>query len=751
MKPALVLLTAAAAFAQSFAGSAALDALAEEAIRDGLIPGAVLVVGHEGKIVHRKAYGYKALVPDKEPATVDTIYDAASLTKVMATMPAIMKLLEQGKIRLAEPVTTYLPEFQGGKSDITVRDLLTHFSGLRGDLDLEPPWSGYETGIRKALADKPLAPPGAGFIYSDINFELLGEIVRRLSGKPLDEFAREQIFEPLGMKDTMFRPPESLRPRIAPTEIDNGTGQPWRGIVHDPTARYMGGVAGHAGLFTTADDLARYAEMWLGMGERAGVRLFSPLTIERFSTNAAPTTQPIRRGLGWDIDSPYSSNRGELYRIGGYGHTGFTGPAVWIDPGTRSFVVIMANRVHPRGGRSINPWRSRVATVVAAGLTSNAAGGNTLTGLDVLAQQDFAPLKGRRVGLITNQTGVDRSGRRNVDAMRAAGVNVVALFSPEHGIAGQEDRAEIADSTDAATGLPIRSLYGAGRTRPTAEMLRGIDTLVFDIQDAGARFYTYSCTMLYALEEAAKARLAFFVLDRPNPVGGRHVEGPVLEDELASFVGCYDMPVRHGLTMGELAQMANTERKLGADLHVIALRNWRRDQWFDETGLPWINPSPNMRSLNAALLYPGIALLEGARDYSVGRGTDAPFEQIGADWINGVELAFYLNARSLPGVRVYPVRFKPTESVFAGRTIEGVRFDVVDRDVFDSVGFGLELAHALQRLYPGKVNFEACRFLIGSRAVVETLKWGEDLADIQAFLDRSVAQFLARRNPFLLY
>lgn len=751
MKLALVLLTAAAALAQSFAGSAALDALAEEAIRDGLIPGAVLVVGHEGKIVHRKAYGYKALVPDKEAASVDTIYDAASLTKVMATMPAIMKLLEQGKIRLAEPVTTYLSEFQGGKSDITVRDLLTHFSGLRGDLDLEPPWSGYETGIGKALVDKPLAPPGTGFIYSDINFELLGEIVRRLSGKPLDEFAREQIFEPLGMKDTMFRPPESLRPRIAPTEIDSQTGQPFRGIVHDPTARYMGGVAGHAGLFTTADDLARYAEMWLGMGERAGVRLFSPLTIERFSANAAPTTQPIRRGLGWDIDSPYSSNRGELYPIGGYGHTGFTGPAVWIDPGTRSFVVIMTNRVHPRGGRSINPWRSRVATVVAAGLTSNAAGGNTLTGLDVLAQQDFAPLKGRRVGLITNHTGLDRSGRRNVDAMRAAGVNLVALFSPEHGISGQEDRAEIADSTDAATGLPIRSLYGPGRTRPTAEMLRGIDTLVFDIQDVGARFYTYSCTMLLALEEAAKAHLAFFVLDRPNPVGGRHVEGPLLEDELASFVGCYNMPVRHGLTMGELAQMANAERKLGADLHVIPMRNWRRDQWFDETGLPWINPSPNMRSLNAAILYPGIALLEAARDYSVGRGTDAPFEQIGADWINGVELAFYLNARNLPGVRVYPVRFKPAESVFAGQTIEGVRFDVVDRDVFDSVGFGLELAHALQRLYPGKVNFEACRFLIGARAVVETLKWGEDLAGIRAFLDRGVAQFQARRSPFLLY
>jgi uncharacterized protein YbbC (DUF1343 family) len=371
--------------------------------------------------------------------------------------------------------------------------------------------------------------------------------------------------------------------------------------------------------------------------------------------------------------------------------------------------------------------------------------------LDVLAQENFARLQGRRVGLITNQTGVDRSRRRNVDLMRAAGVNLVALFSPEHGISGQQDQSEIGDSTDAPSGLPVRSLYGAGRTRPTSEMLAGIDTLVFDIQDVGARFYTYSCTMLYALEEAAKARLPFYLLDRPNPVGGTHVEGPVLENELASFVGCYDMPVRHGLTLGELALMANTERKLGAELHVVEMKNWRREQWFDETGLPWIDPSPNMRSLNAAILYPGIALIEAAREYSVGRGTDAPFDQVGASWINGVELAFYLNARDLPGVRVYPVRFQPFESVFAGQTIEGVRFAVVDRDAFDSVGFGLELAHALQRLYPGRINFEASRFLIGARAAVETLKWGEDLEDIQPWLAKTRFDYLRRRAPFLLY
>src|SRR5580658_4173349 len=273
---------------ETFSGSAALDAQMQQAVSDGLIPGAVLLVGHDGKIVHRKAYGQRALVPAREAMTLDTIFDLASLTKVVATTPAIMKLFEQGKIRLNDPVTVYLPEFQGGKSDITVRDLLTHFSGLRPDLDLEPPWTGYDTGIRKALLDKPANPPAQRFVYSDINFELLGEIVRRVSGKMLDEYAREQIFAPLGMQETMFRPPASLRLRIAPTEIDKATGQPFRGVVHDPTARYMGGVAGHAGVFSTASDLARYAQMMLNLGELSGVRVFSPLTVQKFTASSSP-------------------------------------------------------------------------------------------------------------------------------------------------------------------------------------------------------------------------------------------------------------------------------------------------------------------------------------------------------------------------------------------------------------------------------------------------------------------------------
>ena len=599
-----MLFTQAAPAQETFSASPALDAVVEAAVRDGLIPGAVLIVGHDGKIVHRKAYGARALVPQREPMTADTIFDIASLTKVVATTPALMKLFEQGKLRINDPVTSYLPDFQGGRSDITVRDLLTHFSGLPPDLNLDPPWTGYETGIRRALIEKPTSPPATRFVYSDINFELLGEIVHRLGGKPLDEYAREAVFAPLGMKETSFHPTPS--PRIAPTEIDPATGAPFRGVVHDPTARYMGGVAGHAGVFSTAADLAKYAQMMLDDGGQ----LFSPLTVQKFTSPNSPPDQSVLRGLGWDIDSGYSAPRGELFPIGSYGHTGFTGPSLWIDPASKTYVILMTNSVHPRGGKNLNPLRSKIGTVVAAAVgvpgpapayeTLEGAGvrrmtapnHEVLTGLDVMEAANFAELAGKRVGLITNHTGLDRAGQRNIDAMRAAGVRLTAIFSPEHGLTGKEDRPDVADDKDAASGLPVRSLYDNGRNRLTPAMLRDVDVLVFDVQDAGARFYTYSCTMLYALEDAAKSKLPFYVLDRPNPVTGAHIEGPMLDDNLHSFTGCFAMPVRHGLTLGELATMGNAERHWNADLHVIKMKNWQRNDWFDSTGLPWIDPSP---------------------------------------------------------------------------------------------------------------------------------------------------------------
>jgi len=771
---ALILCTVASLCAQpAFSGAAAMDEQINQAVQSGLIPGAVLVLGHNGQIVYQKAYGERALIPRREVMTLDTIFDAASLTKVVATTSAVMKLFDQGKIRLNDPVTAYLPEFEDGHSDITIRNLMTHFSGLRPDLDLKPAWSGYETGIHRALIDKPARPPGVRFVYSDINFILMGEIVRRLSGQSLAEYTHANIFQPLGMSDTMFQPPASLRPRIAPTEIDPATGQPLRGVVHDDTSRFMGGIAGHAGLFTTAADLAKFAQMMLNGGELNGVRIFSAATVEKFTTPQSPADQPILRGLGWDIDSPYSSNRGDLFPIGSYGHTGFTGTSLWIDPYSKSYVILLTNFVHPHRWKSLSSLRSRVATIAAAsfGITSrevrltgynetiNGPGlprvvdpaGSVLTGLDVLAQEKFAPLRGKRIGLITNHTGLSRDGKRNVDLMMRAGVEVVAIFTPEHGLQGREDQPNISDTKDTATGIPVTSLYQGSRRRMSPEMLNGIDALVYDIQDVGARFYTYSCTMLYSLEEAAKKHVPYFVLDRPNPITGTKVEGPLLDKDLESFVGCLEVPLRHGMTFGELATMANGERKLGADLHVVAMKGWSRGDWFDSTGLPWVDPSPNMRSLNAATLYPGVAMLEASKNYSVGRGTDSPFEQIGADWIHGRELAEFLNNRFIPGVRVYPTKFQPSASNLKGQNIEGVRFVITDRNRFDSTRFGLEIGYALEKLYPGKIPWDANRFLIGNHEVIAAGKAGTDPRTTVQKMEDSLAAFLQQREKYLLY
>lgn len=757
--------------ARPFSTAATMDATVEEAIRAGEIPGAVLIVGHKGRIVFQKAYGDRALVPQREPMSLDTIFDVASLTKVVSTTSAIAKLVEDGKIRLSERVTQYLPEFQGGKSDITVRNLLTHFSGMRPDVDLEPVWSGYETGIRLAVNDRPTGLPNARFVYSDINFLLLGEIVHRVSGKTLPEYVQSKIFGPLGMRDTMYQPAQALANRIAPTEIVKGSPQPLRGVVHDPTARYMGGVAGHAGLFSTASDLSKFAEMMLGMGRRNGVRVFSPLTIRRFTSPQGPPNQPVLRGLGWDIDSQFSSSRGDLFPVGSYGHTGFTGTSMWIDPFSDTYVILLANSVHPHLKPAISPLRSKVASVAAAGLdlagvpaasvlSSVSSTGEAkpkqrtakvLTGIDVLLQDKFPELKGKRVGLITNHTGLTRDGKRNIDAMLAAGVNLKVLYSPEHGLAGKEDHENVGHAKDAASGLPVWSLYAGQNRRPDQEMLRDVDVLVFDIQDVGARFYTYMCTMANAMEEAAKRNIEFVVLDRPNPINGMQVEGPILDPALKSFIGCFELPLRHGMTMGEIATMINASSDRKANLKVVKMRGWMRSDWFDSTGLHWINPSPNMRSLNAAILYPGIGMLEGGKVYSVGRGTDAPFEQIGAEWMNGQELAGYLNGREIPGVRVYPTRLHPSTSNFEGKTIDGVRFVITDRDNFNSVRFGLELGAGIAKLFPGKMNWTANEKLLGDRTVLQQLEQGGDAAAIEQQFASGLEQFRQRRSGFLLY
>jgi uncharacterized protein YbbC (DUF1343 family)/CubicO group peptidase (beta-lactamase class C family) len=746
----------------------AIPPVVEQAIADKKLPGAVVLVGRGDRVLWQRAIGKRALEPASEPMTADTIFDLASLTKVVATTTSVMKLVEDGRVRLNDRVSDHVPGFERyNKTNITIRHLMSHTSGLRPDLDLADGWTGYDKAIELAIEEAPQSAPGERFVYSDINYFLLGDIVKRVSGLPLDQFAKKYVFDPLGMKETMFVPAAALEPRIAPTEH-------LRGVVHDPTARRMGGVAGHAGLFSTAADLAIFCRMLLDGGSYGGVRILSPLTVAKMTTPASAPGDPNVRGLGWDIDSSYSSNRGELLPLGSYGHTGFTGTSIWIDPVTREFVVFLSNRVHPDGKGDVTPLRAKVATIAASaildapseaararGLTGRDFGAAAApvrakrppvqTGLDVLRAEGFARLAGKRVGLVTNHTGRARDGATAIDLLfTAKDVKLVKLFSPEHGIRGVLDDS-VPSAVDEKTKLPILSLYGDTR-RPTAEMLDGLDAIVIDLQDIGARFYTYTTTTAYVLEEAAKRKLPVFVLDRPDPVNGWQIEGPALDKELAGGFTSYfqAMPIRHGMTLGEMARLFNGENKIGADLTVVAMKNWKRDDWFDDTSLPWVNPSPNMRNMNEAALYTGIGAIEST-NISVGRGTDTPFEHVGAPWIDGVQLADALNARAIPGVRFYPVRFTPASSKYPNEECQGVFVIVTDRVALRPVRVGLEIASALTRMYPSQYQIDLAGRLFGSKDTIARIKTGEDPVSIAATWSAAEARWRLLRAKYLLY
>ncbi|MDQ6893693.1 MAG: DUF1343 domain-containing protein [Acidobacteriota bacterium] len=770
---ALALVAAFAAIAAAPAPPGRLskiDAAVAEAIAGGDLPGAVVLVGRGDRTLYRKAYGNRAMRPSAEKMTADTIFDVASLTKVVATAPSILILAEDGKIRLADPVTRYIPDFAAGggeRGKITIEQLLTHRAGLLPDDPIEL-YTGSPDEIFARKYRLPLASrPGTEFVYSDVGFEILGEIVRRVSGEPLDRFAQERIFRPLGMRETAFRPPGSTPSgklsRFAPTEQREGR---WmRGEVHDPRAYALGGVAGHAGLFSTADDLAKFCRMILGGGALGGARVLSPLGVDALTRPRFSGDGNVR-ALGFDMATGFSSPRGDLFPLGSFGHTGFTGTSLWIDPSSRTFVILLSNRVHPEGGGDVVRLRAVVANVVAASVPESvvpaarrlssripAPARQVRAGIDVLVEEDFRPLAGLRIGLLTNATGVARDGRSTAEVLasagaKKAGVTLVRLFSPEHGLKIDADDT-VSDHTDPATGLPVVSLYGE-RRRPRPEDLSGLDALVFDVQDVGTRFYTYPATGGYLLEAAAEAKIPLVVLDRPDPVGGLLLEGPLADPDQLSFTAYHEIPVRYGMTLGELLRLFNAERKIGAAVQVVEMRGWSRDLWYDETGLEWVNPSPNMRSLTAAALYPGVGLLE-TTNVSVGRGTDTPFEVLGAPWIDASRLAAYLSARKIPGVRFTPVHFTPTASVHAGARCGGLRITVTDRGILRAAPLGIEIASALRALYPGDWDRTRLGALIANADTVARIERGDAPEAIVASWGPGLANFEARRAKWLIY
>jgi uncharacterized protein YbbC (DUF1343 family)/CubicO group peptidase (beta-lactamase class C family) len=717
------------------------------------------------------------VVPYAETMTTDTIFDIASLTKPLGTTIAVMALVERGAVKLDAPLGRYLREFRSPTfKDVTIRRILTHSAGLPAIAVGADIRAGFPVAARGLAQMKLDYPPGSGFEYSDTGFILLGEVVRRVTGSPLDRYLERLLFRPLGLRDTTFRPGEALVHRIAPTEFHNG--HMLRGEVHDERARLLGGVAGHAGMFATAWDLAKICRMLVGGGTLAGRRILKAETV-RSMWARAPDGNGTRT-LGWDMISGYALVMAPFFPAGSVGHTGFTGTSIWIDPPSRVYLIVLTNRVHPNGGSAarIRELRVRIAAAVGSALFapplpaaspgSTAAeapeppgappvaddadppsAGRVLTGLDVLAAQDFGPLRGHTVGLVTNQTGIDGTGRRNIDLIAAAPeVRLGAIFSPEHGLTGTAER-DVPHGHDPETGRPIWSLYGPTR-RPDAEMLRGITALVFDVQDVGVRYYTYLSTLVYVMEAAARRAIPLFVLDRPDPIGGLVIEGPLLDSDLQSFTGIHPIPVRTGLTIGEFARMAAAERHIPVALTVVPLAGWTRSAWYDQTGLPWVNPSPNIRSVTQALLYAGVGLLE-ATNLSVGRGTDTPFEVVGAPWIDPFELVEILGRQNLPGVRFEPVWFTPVADQYAHVPCGGVRLSVIDRNAIRPVTVALALALALGERHRDHWRPEGVQNLLVNRATAWAFLRSEPLERLLAWAEMDRASFLNRRASYLMY
>ena len=776
-------------------GLRAIDHALEAAIAAHELPGAVVAIGRSDGIHFLRAVGDRVVVPERAPMQLDTLFDLASLTKPLVTAALVAELDDDVEcsagaaangFSLDDPIGRWLHECVA--SPATIRQCLLHTAGYVPDNDLADYAGGVDSAWEKLFAQKPATPPGAQFVYSDVGYQLLGKLVERVHGAPLDQVAKRVLFDPLGLTDTGFNPDAARAARAAPTEPRDGApqqGVPLQGIVHDPRAAILGGLAGHAGCFSTALDLARYARMLLNGGELDGVRVLSAAAVARLTT-AEHAAGGALRTPGFDASSRFSSNRGVTMSSRAFGHGGFTGTGLWIDPDLDLFVVFLSSRLHPDGNGSVNPLIGRIASIAAAAVgrpravnggsgsddasgadRADAAAGEPFpvqTGADLIEATNGGRLVGRRIGLITNHTGRTREGKPTWEVLAEAGATLAprVIFTPEHGFEGKAD-GPIADGAalnwaatnggtwnGAATdsGIPILSLYGERRA-PTAEQLIGLDTLVFDVQDAGARCYTYASTLGLCMEAASRANVRFVVLDRPNPIGGLAIGGPLPDSGRASFTCHHPIPLRHGMTMGELALIYAAERGLAIDLEVVPLAGWQRAQLFDATLLPWIDPSPNLRTLDAALLYPGLVLLE-TTSLSVGRGTDLPFEQFGAPWLDARALVVALTERRIEGVTFMAVDFTPSGSQHAGIACRGVRVHIVDRAALDPFRVVLEIAAQLHARHVEQWKLDDLDVLLCSRVTIEALRGGEAPDLIAERWQAQARAFAERRRPYLM-
>lgn len=750
----------------------ALHRAIAQCVERGDVPGAVALVQVGGVTLFHEAFGNACNVDGcQTPMRPDHVFDLASLTKVVATTSSILALRDAGRLNLDDKLSAHLPQLaDSNKKDLTIRQCLTHTAGLPPFRLYYKTLHGREDYLRAIAAEPFQYRTGTRWVYSDLGFILLGLVAESASGMPLNEFAQQRIFTPLGMKRTAYRPIsteadahpgdlKTLTAEFAATERCPWRGRVMAGQVHDENAYAIGGVSGHAGLFSTATDLARFCQMLLNKGELDAAQVLSAESVSMIDRPQIPSVNPIQ-GLGWRLRSSLESTIGFLGSPRAFGHTGFTGTSLWIDPDHQAAVVLLTNAVHPDRAKShAAPVRLAVHGTVVEKL--HQAPERVQTGLDALEAEGFARLRGKRVAVVTNQTTINREGKALLDLLaKQPEVRVTAIFSPEHGFLGEAAAgAKVGDSKHG--GIPVFSLYGA-RRKPTAEMAGLFDVVLFDIQDVGARFYTYIWTLFSVQEFCAEAGKPLIVLDRPNPLGGVHVEGPVLEAPFATFVGLKPIPTRYGLTSGELATLFNQQGWLGggrpAPLEVVAMQGWRREMRFHQTGLPWVAPSPNMPTWDTAAVYPGTCIFEGTR-WSEGRGTAVPFEMIGGPGIDPARLARELNALGLKGCRFLPADFTPRATPAApdckhrDKRCGGVFIRVDDHESFRPVKAGLAVLMALRAQAPSEHKWIPTHFdrLLGTGSVRKQVEAGAALEKIAGAWEKGVEAFEPIRKKAMLY
>jgi uncharacterized protein YbbC (DUF1343 family) len=708
-----------------------------QAVRVSKGPGAVALVGTRDGIAFHEANGFARTIGGRRQATRDTIYDLASLTKVVATTTAALKLYESGVIDLDQPANEWVPIPAFAR--FTVRQLLNHTSGLTAGKPLYKEHKSIDS-MLQAYAAMPLVnDPGTRYRYSDAGYKILGKIVELAARDSLDAFCRRAIFDPLGMKDTFFRPPKELWPRIAATEQCAWRGRVVQGEVHDENAYAAGGVAGHAGLFSTAEDLGRFVR---GLFEE---RILSEATFRAMTQRGQAPFWPWQ-GLGWQLDPWSSEVHGYLPARTAFGHTGWTGTCMWADRESGVYAILLGNTCHPsRTRRDNGEFRRTFFSAVADNVLPNQT--NCQTGLDRVVRERFEGLSGKRVALLTNHAATDSLGRHILDVLKLEpNVKLTLLYSPEHGFQGQAEAGEKVASERGR--VPVISLYG-DRKAPSAEELAKVDVFVVDLQDVGARYYTYAATMKACIGACAAVGKDVIVLDRPNPVGGAVLEGPIANDG-DSLVRYARVPIRHGMTMGELAIFfKQTEfRSSQFSLLVKSLENWSPARLYDECQLPWTPPSPNLPTAETALMYVGTCLFEGT-NLNEGRGTDTPFLVFGAPWLNAAAVIGAIGQADRAGVELEPALYTPRSMPgkaanprFQDQTCQGIRIRIADPRAARPFHLTVALLRAIRKQHPD--TFEWIEFfdtLAGTDGLRLSIERGAPTAQIVRGYDAALTAF----------